>query len=337
MPARNVGRDYFELDTARLRYFGGTSNHWGGMCRTLDPYDFAPHAVAPAERLADRQGRPRPLSRRGARHPRSQRSGRERKSDPTGPRRNATGPSLRTFPTRRSSRRSRVSATSASATARRCASARSTAPRSQAAPRHPAGAERQPRRPPARRRRRRGDGGGVPLLRPGRPRLHGPGALLRALRRRHREPAAAARLPAARAPEGIGNRHDLVGRFFCEHPTFTVGRRDLRARRVAGDEFYAPTPAFMAEQAHASTSGCGCMPTRCRRPDLARATARSVACSADFLAALHEQVLGRPPGCGRPALGAWLRRQPGRRSAGSRIGQRADPRPRQPGAARRRA
>lgn len=37
----NVGHDYFELDTARLRYFGGTSNHWGGWCRALDGYDFA--------------------------------------------------------------------------------------------------------------------------------------------------------------------------------------------------------------------------------------------------------------------------------------------------------
>ena len=44
---RNVGRDYFELDTARLRYFGGSSNHWGGMCRGLDSYDFEPHAWHP--------------------------------------------------------------------------------------------------------------------------------------------------------------------------------------------------------------------------------------------------------------------------------------------------
>ena len=43
----NVGRDYFELDTARLRYFGGTSNHWGGWCRALDLYDFAPRPFHP--------------------------------------------------------------------------------------------------------------------------------------------------------------------------------------------------------------------------------------------------------------------------------------------------
>ena len=35
-----LGREYFDLDVARLRYLGGTSNHWGGMCRPLDASDF---------------------------------------------------------------------------------------------------------------------------------------------------------------------------------------------------------------------------------------------------------------------------------------------------------
>jgi choline dehydrogenase-like flavoprotein len=35
-----VGDPYFPLDELRLRYFGGTSNHWGGLCRTLDAFDF---------------------------------------------------------------------------------------------------------------------------------------------------------------------------------------------------------------------------------------------------------------------------------------------------------
>lgn len=29
------------LSTSRLRFFGGTTNHWAGMCRPLDPIDFA--------------------------------------------------------------------------------------------------------------------------------------------------------------------------------------------------------------------------------------------------------------------------------------------------------
>lgn len=36
----NVGLPYFELDACRLRYFGGTTNHWAGRCRPLDPHDF---------------------------------------------------------------------------------------------------------------------------------------------------------------------------------------------------------------------------------------------------------------------------------------------------------
>ena len=35
-----TGLGYFDLTTTRLRYFGGTSNHWSGWCRPLDAYDF---------------------------------------------------------------------------------------------------------------------------------------------------------------------------------------------------------------------------------------------------------------------------------------------------------
>lgn len=38
--AKTVGDPYFDLDVARLRYFGGTTNHWAGMCRTFEPEDF---------------------------------------------------------------------------------------------------------------------------------------------------------------------------------------------------------------------------------------------------------------------------------------------------------
>ena len=30
----------YPLDTTRLRYFGGTTNHWSGWCRPLDETDF---------------------------------------------------------------------------------------------------------------------------------------------------------------------------------------------------------------------------------------------------------------------------------------------------------
>jgi choline dehydrogenase-like flavoprotein len=35
-----IGDPYFELDSARLRYLGGTSGHWGGECIPLGEIDF---------------------------------------------------------------------------------------------------------------------------------------------------------------------------------------------------------------------------------------------------------------------------------------------------------
>jgi len=44
---RNVGHEYFDLEITRLRFFGGTSNHWTGMCRYMDSYDFDPMTYVP--------------------------------------------------------------------------------------------------------------------------------------------------------------------------------------------------------------------------------------------------------------------------------------------------
>ena len=35
-----IGKDYYALDASRLRFFGGTSNHWGGNCREFGETDF---------------------------------------------------------------------------------------------------------------------------------------------------------------------------------------------------------------------------------------------------------------------------------------------------------
>jgi len=40
------GSSSFSLSTTRLRYFGGTSGHWGGWCRPLDAIDFVPRPQA---------------------------------------------------------------------------------------------------------------------------------------------------------------------------------------------------------------------------------------------------------------------------------------------------
>lgn len=42
-----VGRDYYDLDTTRLRLLGGTSNHWGGRCTHLNPIDFEERSWVP--------------------------------------------------------------------------------------------------------------------------------------------------------------------------------------------------------------------------------------------------------------------------------------------------
>jgi choline dehydrogenase-like flavoprotein len=35
-----IGFPYYDPDKFRLRFFGGTTNHWQGVCRPLDPLDF---------------------------------------------------------------------------------------------------------------------------------------------------------------------------------------------------------------------------------------------------------------------------------------------------------
>ena len=51
----NLGLPYYDLDVCRLRYFGGTTNHWEGRCRPLDAIDFearpwVPHSGWPITR-----------------------------------------------------------------------------------------------------------------------------------------------------------------------------------------------------------------------------------------------------------------------------------------------
>jgi len=44
---QNIGLPYHALDATRLRYFGGTTNHWGGACRPLDKIDFEARSWVP--------------------------------------------------------------------------------------------------------------------------------------------------------------------------------------------------------------------------------------------------------------------------------------------------
>jgi choline dehydrogenase-like flavoprotein len=44
---QNIGVPYNDLDVTRLRFFGGSTNHWGGMCIPLDEGDFLGRAWLP--------------------------------------------------------------------------------------------------------------------------------------------------------------------------------------------------------------------------------------------------------------------------------------------------
>src|SRR5204862_7347028 len=50
-----IGQPYFDLDVTRLRYFGGSTNHWVGGCAPLHDMDFeardwVPHSCCPVAR-----------------------------------------------------------------------------------------------------------------------------------------------------------------------------------------------------------------------------------------------------------------------------------------------
>jgi choline dehydrogenase-like flavoprotein len=43
----SIGRPFGDLTASRLRFFGGTTNHWGGWCLPYDEIDFAPREEFP--------------------------------------------------------------------------------------------------------------------------------------------------------------------------------------------------------------------------------------------------------------------------------------------------
>ena len=96
----SVGLPYPDLDVSRLRYFGGSSGHWNGLCRAIDAADSA--AAGESRRAAGRSAAPtRPLRGRGRRHPRPGPGRRRPPATPGAGRRTAsTGLFPRSAPTR---------------------------------------------------------------------------------------------------------------------------------------------------------------------------------------------------------------------------------------------
>ena len=56
-----VGDPYYALESARLRYLGGSSNHWGGWCQPLGEFDFQKTEGFPAAHWPIEKKRFRPI------------------------------------------------------------------------------------------------------------------------------------------------------------------------------------------------------------------------------------------------------------------------------------
>ena len=206
---QNVGLPYFDLDVCRLRFFGGSTNHWAGRCRPLDELDFAPRPWVPLSGW--------PIDKADARAVLSGGAGRSASSAPT-----TTRPSPGSSPASRSCRSiPRSSSAGSGSSARRRCSARSTGRSSRAPPTSTSCCTR------AWSRSSPSESGAevqsVALRDARRPARHGARARLRAGLRRAREPAPAARLQPPGQP-GLGKQHDMVGRCFMEHPHMNAAR-----------------------------------------------------------------------------------------------------------------
>jgi choline dehydrogenase-like flavoprotein len=55
-----TGISYYDLTSCRLRFYGGTTNHWGGYCRANDPinYEGRPELGVPAWPVTEAEARP---------------------------------------------------------------------------------------------------------------------------------------------------------------------------------------------------------------------------------------------------------------------------------------
>jgi choline dehydrogenase-like flavoprotein len=109
-------------------------------------------------------------------------------------------------------------------------------------------------------------------------------------------------------PAGLGNEHDLVGRFFCEHPHYVLGEVLLEAP-LAEAISLIPSAALRAEEGVLNFA-LVVLPQRMEEPLLLhKEIIRSVPCALDFTERLAEEVLGRPLYCEGRGVGGYLRRR----------------------------
>jgi hypothetical protein len=280
-----VGHEYYDLDVTRLRYFGGSSNHWGGRCRALETHDFEPHPyhplsgwpirkrdldpyaemadeildLPPIEALPDRaaEGMEAELKiiRFQQSHPPTLLA--QKYKDEI-----ATANLIELYfnanlvDLRLDEGHSRITEaifkTYATGDPGFAVQARSYC-----------------------------------LCLGG---IENPRALLNA---------------RSQIPTGLGNRHDLVGRFFCEHPTVVAGKV-LFEDDVPPPASLAPTAELMRESEILNFN----MLLHTRGRELGKELARDLICTSDFSERLAARVLGRPIDCevggfGETIAGRW--------------------------------
>ncbi|MCK6453570.1 MAG: GMC oxidoreductase [Alphaproteobacteria bacterium] len=107
----------------------------------------------------------------------------------------------------------------------------------------------------------------------------------------------------ARSESGLGNETGLVGRFFCDHPHVRIGWLLYDRQRVpafAGERYYAPTEGFIAREQ--VLNYCLRLPgTAMASGDGLGARLREAACSTEFIRALAAAIGSAPFDCGNGA------------------------------------
>jgi choline dehydrogenase-like flavoprotein len=97
-------------------------------------------------------------------------------------------------------------------------------------------------------------------------------------------------------PQGIGNDHDLVGRYFCEHPSRTFAEARFAHPLAIEGYSLAPTREFMLE--HGTLGFTLKVQGRDYPPDgLWRALKSATECASPGTRRLAERLLGRPSRC----------------------------------------
>ena len=278
---QNLGLDYFDLDAARLRMFGGTSGHWNGQCRELDPGNFEarPHHPLGAWPIAKADLDPYQPAADAILDV----------SDPALPDIPVPGEAFRRVQYRFSPPTRFAEKYEAEFTAAPriflCLNASLVDLRLDETLETVTGAVFRSYAP--------GD----------------PGFTVRA-----RAYALCcggienARLLLnfdSQVPGGIGNRHDLVGRHFAEHPSFHLGEMIYRKPPDADFLFFTPSEAFMAEN---ETLGIVLRLNHQPPPrtTLGREVTRSLQCAAPFGDRLAAAVNGRAMSCDRGGVSDFL-------------------------------